>query len=47
MDLLAEFYNLENKKPIIVQNLIPEKHYFFLLMSKCILKQNLLSKWIK
>jgi hypothetical protein len=47
MDLLAEFYNLENKKPIIVQNIIPEKHYFFLLMSKCILKQNLLSKWIK
>ena len=31
MDLLAEFYNLENKKPITVQNLIPEKHYFFFI----------------
>jgi len=31
IDLLAEFYNLENRKPITVQNLIPEKYYFFFI----------------
>ena len=29
MDLIAEFYNLENRKSITVQNLIPDKNYFF------------------
>ena len=29
MDLLAEFYDLENRKSLTVQNLIPEKNYFF------------------
>ena len=32
MDLLVEFYNLENRKSLTFQNLIPEKNYFFLLM---------------
>ena len=31
MDLLAEFYNLENRKSITVKNLIPEKYYFFFI----------------
>ena len=31
MDLLAEIYNLENRKSITVQNIIPEKYYFFLI----------------